>query len=174
MRLALRYAEPQRHYHTWTHILACFDARDALESQPSTAVDLALLFHDAVYDPLAADNEERSAELLIEEGRRAWMDERVLQRARRLIGATKHDGVADDEQACVVVDSDLSILGTAPDVFAEYERQVRAEYAMVDDASYAAGRAAVLRSFLGRDTIYATRRRQRLWEANARRTSREA
>jgi predicted metal-dependent HD superfamily phosphohydrolase len=169
-RLAARYAEAHRRYHVWEHIVACFDARDAITDAALPEVDLALLFHDAVYEPLAGDNEARSAELLVEEGRRAWIGERLLRRAVALVAATNHGdaSVVDSEEACIVLDADLSILGADVATFEEYERRVRREFAMVDDATYAAGRGRVLRAFLARPSIYATRRGQRLWEAAAR------
>jgi predicted metal-dependent HD superfamily phosphohydrolase len=170
-RLAVRYAEPHRAYHTWMHILACFDARDRLTQAALPEVDLALLFHDAVYDPVASDNEARSAQLLVDEGRRAWIDDRTLRRAATLVEATKHhDGSgADSEEACIVMDADLSILGADRETFDTYERLVRREYAAFDDAAYAAGRSRVLKEFLGRPAIFATRCGQRLWEGPARR-----
>lgn len=170
-RVSARYAEPHRHYHTLAHILACLDARRQLTESALPEVDLALLFHDAVYDPLASDNEARSALLLVDEGRRVWMHERLLERAQVLVGATAHggDGVVDTEEACIVVDADLSVLGSDPEAFGRYERLVREEYAFVDDVTYAYARAHILESFLGRSTVFATRRGQRLWEASARR-----
>jgi predicted metal-dependent HD superfamily phosphohydrolase len=169
-RVSARYAEPHRRYHTWAHVLACLEARERITRAALPEVDLALLFHDAIYDPLAKDNEARSAALLVEEGRRAWIDERLLQRAHALVLATKHDDAsdADSEEACIVVDADLSILGSAEATFEEYERNVRGEYVSLDEATYSAGRSAALRAFLDRPTIYATRRGQRLWEASAR------
>jgi predicted metal-dependent HD superfamily phosphohydrolase len=170
-RLAARYAEPHRRYHTWTHVLACLDARSQLTDAVLPEVDLALLFHDAVYEPLRSDNEARSADLLLAEGRWAWLDDRLLGRAQELVLATAHHGGAatdDSPEACIVVDADLSILGADPATFKAYERDVRAEFGMFDDASYAAGRSAVLRGFLARPAIYATRRGERLWEAQAR------
>jgi predicted metal-dependent HD superfamily phosphohydrolase len=172
-RLATRYAEPHRRYHTWAHVVACFEARDRIASAALPEVDLALLFHDAVYVPLAPDNEDRSADLLVEEGRRAWLDERLLQRGRELIAATRHDWASsadgDGIEACVVADADLAILGSDRETFDEYERQVRLEFALLDDDTYAAGRSRVLRGLLARPTIFATRPGQRLWEAHARR-----
>jgi predicted metal-dependent HD superfamily phosphohydrolase len=169
-RLRVRYEEPHRAYHTWEHVLACLDARRRITDTDLPEVDLALLFHDAVYEPLAGDNEARSGLLLIEEGRRAWMNERLLRRAQLLIDATQHGPAneVDSEEACIVVDADLSILGSEPGAFARYEEQVRREYAMVAEAAYVVGRAGVLEGFLSRPTIYATRRGQRLWERRAR------
>jgi predicted metal-dependent HD superfamily phosphohydrolase len=169
-RLRARYAEPHRRYHTWDHVTSCLAARRRITDAALPEVDLALLFHDAVYEPLAHDNEARSAVLLVDEGRRAWLNEALLERARPLVAATRHDAVEPDtEEACVVVDADLSILGAERQVFEAYERAVREEYASVGDDAYRAGRAGVLRAFLERPAIYATRRGQRLWEAGARR-----
>jgi predicted metal-dependent HD superfamily phosphohydrolase len=169
-RLRTRYDEPHRGYHTWAHVLACLEARARILRAPLPEVDLALLFHDAVYDPRASDNEERSASLLLDEGRREWMDERLLVRAASLVAATRHDGAGlDCDEACVVVDADLSILGAAPVTFDAYERGIRQEYAFADGAAYAAGRRAVLASFLERTSIYETRVGRELWESNARR-----
>lgn len=169
--VAARYSEPHRRYHTWAHVLACLDARNQITDARLPEIDLALLFHDAVYDPLASDNEDRSAGLLVEEGRRAWLNEELLQRAQVLVAATKYagDSVVDTEEACVGVDADLSILGSDAASFAEYERVVRHEFARFDDATYASGRSQVLRAFLERPSIYSTRRGLRLWEARARR-----
>jgi predicted metal-dependent HD superfamily phosphohydrolase len=170
-RLVRRYSEPHRRYHTWAHVLGCLEARRRITTAAMPDVDLALLFHDAVYEPLARDNESRSAELLVEEGRRAWIEESVLQRARPLVEATAHAAAAevDSEEACIVLDADLSILGAEPSAFGEYERQVREEFHFVDARGYAAGRSAILRSFLERPSIFLTRRGHRLWESNARR-----
>jgi predicted metal-dependent HD superfamily phosphohydrolase len=170
-RLVRRYSEPHRRYHTWAHVLDCLEARRRITTAAIPEVDLALLFHDAVYEPLAGDNEARSAELLVEEGRRAWMEEGVLQRARPLVHATAHAVATevDSEEACIVLDADLSILGADPSRFDEYERLVREEFGRVDQASYVAGRSAVLCSFLERPSIYLTHRGRRLWESNARR-----
>ncbi|MDC6684803.1 hypothetical protein N4Q63_27415, partial [Leclercia adecarboxylata] len=66
--LRTRYAEPQRAYHTWRHIaelLAFWDETQAEMHQPM-AVLSAILFHDAIYEPFAKDNEARSADLLAE------------------------------------------------------------------------------------------------------------
>lgn len=72
-----------------------------------------------------------------------------------------------DEQ--ILVDLDLSILAAKPARFAEYELQVRAEYAWVPEATYRSKRAEILQTFLDRKTIYNTAHFKANSEADARR-----
>ncbi len=167
-RLIPRYAEPHRRYHTWSHIGACFDAIERISDDRSQEVALALLYHDAIYEPLGKDNEERSAALLMAEGERVVVDPIVLRKAYAMILATKHDADPETEQACAVVDADLSILGAEDAVFDRYEDAIREEYGSVPDAAFAAGRARVMQAFLGREHIFATKGARDLWEEKAR------
>jgi len=161
-RLVARYGEPHRHYHTWSHVMACLDARERITPFAPLEVDVALWFHDAIYDPRAHDNEDKSAALMLEElGDSA-------KPAVPLVLATKHAAVPDSEEARIVVDADLSILGADVETFDEYERAVRAEYAFVPDDAFRVGRAHVLKSFLDRPSIFSTQAARDLWEAVAR------
>lgn len=169
VELEARHGEPQRHYHTWRHVLACLAARDTLAAPPSAAVDLAILFHDSVYEPMAHDNEERSAALLEAKAKQHGLDAAAVARALPIIAATKHgDATVEDAETAVMLDADLSILGSDPATFATYETNVRKEYAAVDDAAWKAGRGRILRLFLDRPVLYATLRGRALWEAAAR------
>ena len=130
-RLTTAYAEPHRHYHNQQHIAEClaeFDQARHLTRDP-IAVELALWFHDVVYDPKAADNEEQSAALarrcLSDTGANSALTEAVVD----LIMATKHHTPPADSDAALVVDVDLAILGQPEQRFEEYEEQIRHEYA---------------------------------------------
>lgn len=156
--LSTTYRQPHRHYHTPRHIADCLRHLDTLrdEAVQPHAIELALWFHDAVYNPYRADNEHASADwalrFLRENGACASLQERV----QALILATRHDAVATDRDMAILIDIDLSILGTAPDAYEEYRRAVRSEYRWVPDILFRRNRRAVLESFLRRERIFLT------------------
>ena len=62
-QLDAAHKEPHRHYHTSDHISAClyaFDQVRELATRP-TEIEIALWFHDSVYDTHRHDNEEKSS-----------------------------------------------------------------------------------------------------------------
>ena len=62
-RLIEAYAEPHRRYHDVRHLREVLGHIDELApaAQDADLVRLAAWFHDAVYDPIRADNEDVSA-----------------------------------------------------------------------------------------------------------------
>jgi predicted metal-dependent HD superfamily phosphohydrolase len=168
--LAALYAEPHRAYHNASHIAAClgeFDHSKYLAKSPA-AVQMALWFHDAIYDPQAKDNEEQSFRFFLREVRQAALPKEFILKVRQLILATRHRRRPTSPDARLVVDIDLSILGRSPQKFTQYERQIRQEYAWVSPQAFAAGRSTILQAFLGR-RIYSTRHFFQRYEAPARR-----
>jgi predicted metal-dependent HD superfamily phosphohydrolase len=122
-RLAACYAEPTRHYHNATHISDClseFDGARALAVDP-LAVEIAIWFHDVVYQAGAADNEERSAELASGWLRQAAASRRLVDAVQRLILSTRSHEIGLHTDAPLIVDVDLSVLGSNPGRFWEYE-----------------------------------------------------
>lgn len=167
------YSEPYRHYHTTQHLIECFANFRRLQDlcvRPAE-VELAIWFHDAVYDPKAADNEQRSADWMRKEALAAGVGSSCADRVSTLILATRHDGVDDsgeDADRSVLLDVDLAILATDPPRFEQYGQQVRAEYAWVPEMAYRQRRAALLESLLSRPHIYLTQRYQIRLESSAR------
>ena len=158
-QLVAAYSERHRHYHTLQHLRECLahcEAAASLALHPAE-VELALWFHDAVYDPHRDDNEECSAEWAWRSILAAGCAEAVAQRVQASVLATKsHAAGGRDADVQLVLDIDLAILGAAPARFADYGRQVRAEYAHVPEADWRAGRTRILAGFLARPRIYAT------------------
>lgn len=149
------YGQPHRHYHTAEHITAClrhFDrCQHALEHPRE--VETALWFHDAIYQPLASDNEKRSAQWAGEFLQSQGADEKSVNRVYDLIIATA-DHRADATDASLLIDIDLAILGANAEDYDVFEKNVRKEYAMVPLPQYREKRAEVLEGFLRRNAIF--------------------
>jgi len=168
--LDTHYAEGHRYYHTARHISEClmeFDDASHLATQP-VAVELALWFHDAIYDTHAADNEEQSALLAQRCLENAGAAVDLQSSVRDLVLVTKaHEGSTHPD-APLLVDVDLSILGAREERFFEYEDQIRLEYAWVPEDIFRTKRAEILQRFLARDVIYRTPRFYQTHEKQAR------
>jgi predicted metal-dependent HD superfamily phosphohydrolase len=170
-QLVNAYSQTHRHYHTWAHIDCClreFDAAADLAREPAE-VELALWFHDAVYDPHASDNEAKSADWACELLNRNGVARERVERVRAHIMATRHEAPAALDDSRLVVDVDLSILGVAEDVYARFEIDVREEYRWVPEPLFRSKRAEILESFLARPTLYSTMPFLTKYEAPARR-----
>lgn len=175
-RLLDAWAEPHRAYHTLDHLAACLDELDRVRdlAREPDVVELALWFHDARYDPLAHDNEARSAVWARQFADAVGLP-RLGDRLAALVLATRHDAnpadgdpLADDPDGALLLDVDLSILGQPADVYDGYERAVRREYASVPDVLFTAGRRRILASLLARPAIFRTPAMAARYEAAAR------
>lgn len=151
------YAERHRAYHNLKHVLDCLALAATVRSRLTepAAVELALWYHDAVYNPRAGDNEQRSADLAAQH-LGALVSPGTLGRVRDLILVTKHDAVPVDGDSQYVVDIDLAILGSDPATFDAYEQNVRREYRWVPGPLFRSKRREILQSFVNRPRIYST------------------
>lgn len=168
--LIAAWSEPWRHYHTCQHLLECLDAfdRERAHAQRPGEVALALFFHDAVYDLQGHDNEARSADWSTRALRQAGVPGDAVARVHALIMATCHNAVPTEPDAQLLVDIDLAILGAPPERFAEYEVQIRREYAHVPPHVFEPRRKRILGSFLERQPLYQTPGMQARCEPQAR------
>lgn len=169
--LVARYSEPHRAYHTLQHIGHCLDELEQVRNLAINpdAIELALWYHDAVYDTKAKDNEERSATLAVEMARDVSLPNNLGQSVANLIMTTKHSATSGDSDVQLLMDIDLSILGQPEYRFDEYERQVRRDYEWMPYKQFVAGRLAILKSILDRPNIYATQFFRNKYETQARR-----
>lgn len=165
-----RYSEPHRKYHTIQHLEECLHTFELIRhtaDHPFEA-ELAIWFHDAIYDLRAQDNEARSAVWAQSELQRAGVAAESASRVHELILVTKHDRLPASVDEGVLIDVDLSILGATPERFNEYERQIRQEYSYVPDLLFRRKRRSILQSFLQRPEIYSTPRLHQELETRAR------
>lgn len=170
-QLAAGYAEDGRFYHNLVHLRqtlrVAHDIRE--EAAHFTAVQLALWFHDIVYDPTQQDNEEKSAMTAAQALFELDLAEVLIGEVVRLILLTKtHVVMEQDSNGRVVIDADLCVLGASAEGYAAYSQAIRQEYAFVPDAVYRNGRIQILQHFLQRPTIYYTEPMRLMFEAQAR------
>jgi predicted metal-dependent HD superfamily phosphohydrolase len=154
--LAIRYSEPGRHYHNLDHVRHVLNTAAILCDGPIEAVlELAIWFHDAVYDPRAKDNEEKSAVLAIKDlNSLAVGDERCSEVARLVRLTQTHLTTFGDRLGQILLDADLAILGADSATYECYAAAIRREFAWVPEVAYRRGRQAVLAQFLKRPQLY--------------------
>jgi predicted metal-dependent HD superfamily phosphohydrolase len=154
--LLARYSEPHRKYHSLQHlteVLQLFDSVRHLAAHPAE-VEVALWFHDAIYEVQKHDNEERSAQWARAAALAAGIQQETADRLYTLVMATRHTSVPAEPDEQLLVDIDLSILGADSERFDQYERQIRDEYAFVPLELFKQKRRAILQTFLARPRIF--------------------
>lgn len=162
------YSESQRYYHTVQHIVECLELLDHIkdELEDAVAVQVAIWFHDVVYDPKASDNELQSAELM-QKYCSHFLDQAQLEKVYAWILATQQHQATLEPDLNAVLDIDLAILGRDAKRFAEYQQQIQQEYAWVEPEIYQLKRAAVLQHFYSMQPLYQTEYFQHNFEHRA-------
>ena len=93
----------------------------------------------------------------------------LVDEVARLVRLTAaHDVADDDRDGAVLCDADLAVLASDDLRYSSYVEGVRREYAHVDDAAFAVGRAHVLSTLLDRPTLFRTAHGRSAWEQRAR------
>jgi len=167
--LADKYAEPQRSYHTLEHIQHCLAQLDGARhlAEDPDGIELAIWFHDAVYETDACDNELRSAQLFDSLLGPHLPRERAA-RIHRLIRDTEHPSEPEDNDARLLVDIDLSSFGLPWDEFMRDTRAVCAELTHLPEPQLVAGKCRFLNALMARSSIYLTPHFRERLEARAR------
>lgn len=136
--LSDRYSESHRRYHTPEHIAHClqqFDAARCLMDDPN-AVELAVWYHDVVYDIGVDDNEALSADLFARHAQ-GVLSAATIAGVRDLIMTTMHlcSLPATSDQA-YLVDIDLSSFGLPHSEFLRDSVAVREEFPDIPDQQF--------------------------------------
>lgn len=162
-----RYLEPCRRYHTLSHLsemLGYFDEfKDRL--QRGDLVQLAIFFHDLVYNGVPRQDERQSAD----EYRRfatdaGQPDDDAGLVYRWIVATADHKVSPEDTTDCrFFMDFDMAILGTPWPQYERYFRAVKKEYqllkrknALVWEVLWCIGRPRAMAGFLQVEHIYAT------------------
>ncbi len=165
------YGETQRAYHNFVHIahvMREFDGARSFIENPEQ-IEVALWYHDAIYNTREKGNEEKSAELAEQRLGKAGIKPQFIDDVTTLILATKHQAIPQTSDGKYLVDIDLSSLGKAEKEFNEYERDIRDEYSWVPEEEFRQGRRGILQGFLDRNSIYSTDHFRQRYQSQARR-----
>ncbi|AFY37971.1 hypothetical protein Lepto7376_1636 [[Leptolyngbya] sp. PCC 7376] len=156
--LIAAYSEPQRYYHNLDHLRECLSWLPKIQHllECPAEVELALWFHDAVYQPRSTSNEIDSAAWAKNFLEDANVDGAITQRVSDYILATQTHESSANLDCQFVLDIDLAILSNSPQRFKQFEEQIRQEYEWVSLGLYQEKRAAMLQRFLAKNSIYKT------------------
>jgi len=144
-----RYSEQHRKYHNFSHIYSCLSFYDQVKTYLGNPleVEMGLWLHDLIYNPARQDNEERSASFV---NSLDWLKPSSAEMIKHLILKTKHisSEIYPEGDTAYLLDIDLTILGSALDVYQNYTKAIRLEYSFVPQEDYCSGRIKVLQSLL--------------------------
>jgi pantetheine-phosphate adenylyltransferase len=139
-----RYEEPHRFYHTTEHLLAVISEMDN-KNKLDDELFLAAVYHDAVYDPKANDNEEKSAILFLNDSKNTKLPSIMVKAIEQYILDTKTHSPSNIKSK-ILIDADLNILEQPLDKLIEYEQKIFKEFQFVDYLVYKPNRIGVLNS----------------------------
>lgn len=155
-RLRDLLGSPHRHFHNLDHIRDCLRRADEVAPllADRDAVEMALWFHDAVYEPGDPSNERRSAELFLalSVGARPAFRRRVCE----LILTTRHSASPRGCDRRFIDDIDLAGFGAPWDEFMRQGALLRKEFSMQTDAEYHRGQLFFLRMLARRPAFFAS------------------
>jgi predicted metal-dependent HD superfamily phosphohydrolase len=170
--MSMAYQEENRHYHNLSHIqqLVSLQQTYADRIRDNEVVLFAIFFHDVVYHARHSNNEEKSAAAAVTHLRKIGFPADRINEVHDFIIATKtHQHSYKHPDLDYFLDFDLQILGTSPEAYQQYTRQIRQEYSIYPDQLYKPGRKKAMQHFLEMPAIFRTPVFRELYEENARR-----
>jgi predicted metal-dependent HD superfamily phosphohydrolase len=152
------YSDPRRVYHTWDHITYMLDSYADFARREVIQVDMvqvyAIWFHDVVYLPESTKNELNSAFFADSYLRALSEDAETAHSVSAIILDTVSPHISWHERSQLVIDLDLLVLSESREVYEDYSRKVREEYAHVPDRSWLSERRAFLKRMLVREPFF--------------------
>jgi len=139
--LTKQYTQPHRRFHTLEHIAYMFRKANEHDISLNRAQTLAIWWHDAIYVPGAADNEEKSCRLAHDYFNH--LQDVDFINIMIMIQDTKTH-IPRTAESAIVCDLDMMILADTKIAYRRYAKQVRQEFNMVPDDQYRQGRIQFL------------------------------
>jgi len=152
--LLIRYTEEHRSYHNIEHIDHMLGVSREC-GVVDDAIEMAIWFHDVIYDPRAKYNERESADWFLHQYKGKLLSDFMSEVERLIMATDPTQERSGDAKEDLIVDIDLSVLGAAPSRYLSYATAVRQEYSFVPDDVFAEARSKILNTMLS-STIYVT------------------
>lgn len=161
------YSESHRFYHTLAHIKHVLNDVDFLLKEVGTetqsplnenqtaALELAVWFHDVVFDTHSITNEIDSTDVAEKALSDLGVDSRIIDEVINLILLT-HNHRPNSVLGRIMCDADLGIYATATHVYKEFIGNLRKEYVWMSPPGYKAYREAALKNLMNREDIFYT------------------
>lgn len=127
MLQATRYEDPANAYHNYSHIAYCLSRLNLFADYAgipiSDAFRVALVLHDARHDPKSSTNEHNTAFFISQS-----LPMALRKPVYELIKSTELGAVHDTFEKQLLHDIDFSILGSPPEIYEVYRRNIILEY----------------------------------------------
>lgn len=145
-------AYKNRYYHNLEHLKFMLNELDDIKYKFTIKqindIELAIFYHDIVYEFDAVDNEEKSANKAINCLLRCEsIDLDTIREVNKMILATKNH-YTEESYIEYFLDIDMLILASEPDVYVKYAENIRKEYWFYLEYEYNIGRKNVLKQML--------------------------
>lgn len=157
------FYDEYRHYHNTSHLKGCLEYLDEIkeyedfvpEKEPNyIVIELAIWFHDFIYDTRKNNNEELSALAAKQFILGCGENYSLANDVEKLILFTKYNREPVTIEEMILSDIDLSILGGYFGEYEDYRDNIRKEYYWAPDFVYYAGRLKVLEKFVNTQIYY--------------------
>ncbi len=152
------YQEKHRAYHNLDHVEGCLKQLDRYKDEINdrNIIELAIWYHDIIYNPYKKDNELKSAESSSEFLLKQNANDHLIQKVYDLILSTIHVEKPKNQLEAIIMDIDITILGSSEKVYEEYCAEIRKEYKWVPSIIYRKKRKEIMTRFLERKQLYFT------------------
>ena len=172
-RLQKAYQEPQRVYHSAEHSNDCLRLMDEYvdftgNNDDRLIVELAIWFHDAIYNTRSGHNERDSAAWARQFLQSNHADPALVSTTQDLIMCTVPQAIPTGPLQQQMKDIDLAILGAAPEQYQRFETDIRQEYHWVPRFIFNRKRREILQGFLNRPSVFYCTPFQQAFEQQAR------
>jgi len=145
-----KYKEPWRFHHTLSHVnyiienmVQWCNENDFINNNITDIINYAAIFHDAVYNPKAINNEAQSSALWLQYAKEHKINSDITDIVNRIILSTKHPEYANDILEIAFNRFDWLNMGYTYNLtddykkmLAEYELNVSKEYVFVPNEIY--------------------------------------